>query len=342
MTSFLASMLMKRIGRRAGFSVGAGIGIVGALLAAVAVSIESLALLTLATFIFGTYNAFGAMYRFAAADSATGDFKAKAISYVLAGGLVGGLIGPAVSTASIDLFAQRFVGAYLVLVVFMLLAVLILRKLDIPPPSEKEMKDPGRPLMVIMRQPKFIVAVVAGALSYMVMNLLMTATPLEMTTVCGHPFGAAAFVIGSHVIGMFAPSFVTGSLIKRFGLMNVMFAGVVLLFVTAAIALAGITIAHFWFALVTLGVGWNFLYIGATALLTETYQPAERSKAQGANDSLIFFTMMASSFGSGFLLNKNGWEMLNYVSIAIAVIIAAAVLWGMTLNRVAPAAAAAR
>lgn len=337
-TAFLASMLMKRIGRRAGFSVGAVIGIIGAALAAYAVSIGSLALLTFATFVFGTYNAFGQFYRFAAADASPKDFKAKAISYVLAGGLVGGLIGPKLSTFTIDYFDTRFVGAYLGLIVFMILAILVLQLLDIPPPTEAEMKEPGRPLAEIARQPKFIVAVVAAAMSYGVMNLLMVATPLEMTAVCGHPYSAAAWVISSHVVGMFAPSFVTGSLIKRFGVANVMIAGVVLLFVTVGIALSGVTVAHFWLSLVLLGVGWNFVFIGSTTLLTETYRPSERAKAQGANDSTVFVTMMMTSFGSGFILNSNGWAMLNYLSLVLSVFMLGVIVWGLRARPVAAGA----
>ena len=328
-TSFLASMLMKKVGRRIGFSIGAIIGMIGAGLAALAISMQSLAMLTFATFIFGTYNAFGALYRFAAADAAPGEFKAKAISLVLAGGLVGGLVGPQVSTFTIDMFSTRFMGAYLALIGFMILAVLVLQLLDIPPPSDEERAAGGRPLTAIMMQPNFIIAATAGAFGYGVMNLLMVATPLEMTLVCGHPYGAAALVIGSHVVGMFAPSFFTGSLIKRFGTLNVMMVGAVLLLVTVGIALSGVTVAHFWWALVLLGVGWNFIYIGATNLLTECYKPNEKNKTQGANDSIIFVTMMLSSFTSGFMLNKNGWAMLNYLSGAVVLAIVLVLVWGM-------------
>ena len=338
-TSFLASMLMKAIGRRAGFSLGALIGIVGASLAAYAVSIGSLALLTFATFVFGTYNAFGQFYRFAAADAAPPDFKAKAISYVLAGGLVGGLIGPKLSTFTIDAFSTKFVGAYLALIVFLVLAILVLQWLDIPRPSAAEQKEPGRPLAVIMRQPKFIVAVVTAAFGFGVMNLLMVATPLEMTAVCGHSYDAAALVISSHVIGMFGPSFFTGSLIKRYGVANMIVAGLVIQFITVAIALSGVSVAHFWASLVLLGVGWNFQFIAATTLLTEVHAPAERAKTQGANDSLVFIVMMMTSFGSGFILNHNGWAMLNYLSLVLTVTTLAVMIWGLRLRLAKPAQA---
>jgi MFS family permease len=328
-TSFLASMLMKRIGRRDGFTVGALLGILGAAIASTALYLQNFWLLLCGTFVFGAYNAFGQYYRFAAADAAPGDFKAKAISLVLAGGLVGGLIGPNTSRFTVDLFSTRFLGAYLSLIGFLVLVIAVLRLLRIPPPSAAESKEPPRPLAVIMRQPAFVVAVIASALSYGIMNLLMTATPLEMTAVCGHPYSAAAMVISSHVVGMFAPSFFTGSLIKRFGHLNVMFAGVLINFACIGIALSGITIAHFWWALVLLGVGWNFLYIGSTALLTETYRPSEKAKAQGANDSLVFLAMVTSSFSSGYLLNSNGWWMLNVVSAGAMAVVAGALLFLM-------------
>lgn len=328
-TSFFASMLMKRIGRRAGFTVGALVGMIGAAIAAFALYLGSFWLLIAGAFIFGAYNAFGQYYRFAAADAAPGDFKAKAISLVLAGGLVGGLIGPNVSRFTVDAFDTKFLGAYLSLIVFLMLAILVIQQLNIPKPSESEAKDPPRPLAEIMLQPKFVVAVVASAFSYGIMNLLMTATPLEMTAVCGHPYSAAAGVISAHVVGMFAPSFFTGDLIKRFGHLNVMFVGVLINFLCIGIALSGITVAHFWFALVLLGVGWNFIYIGATTLLTETYKPSERAKAQGANDSCVFLAMVTSSFSSGFLLNTNGWSMLNIVSAVVIGIVGVAIVWLM-------------
>ena len=298
LTTFFASLLMKRVGRRAGFTFGACMGMVGAVICSAALWLGSFWLFCFGTLVFGVYNAFGQYYRFAAADAASHDFKARAISYVLAGGLVGGIIGPTTSQLTIDLLPITYVAAYLSLIVFMLIVVLVLRWLDIPPLTEAEGKDTGRPLARIVAQPVFMVAVLGGAFSYGVMNLLMTATPLAMS-VCGHPYSAAATVISSHVVGMYAPSFVTGDLVRRFGASNVMLGGVAINLVCIGIALAGIDVAHFWAALVLLGVGWNFLYIGATALLTETYRPAERAKAQGANELFIFLTMASSSFSSG-------------------------------------------
>jgi MFS family permease len=337
-TTFFASLLMKRIGRRAGFTFGASVGIVGALICVAALSIASFWLFCLGTTVFGVYNAFGQYYRFAAADVAVHDFKAKAISYVLAGGLVGGIIGPTLSRFTVDLVPTAYLGAYLVLIGFLVLAIVLLRFLEIPPPTESEAKSSGRPLAVIAAQPAFVVAVLCGAFSYGVMNLLMTATPLAMG-VCGHPYSAAAMVISSHVVGMFAPSFVTGGLIRRFGVLTVMLVGVAVNLVCIGIALAGIEVANFWWSLVLLGVGWNFLYIGATALLTETYHSAEKAKAQGANELWILLTMATSSFSSGMILETNGWQTLNYAAIPFVLAMGVAVLWLMTKRRGTVAAA---
>ncbi len=332
LTTFFASLLMKRIGRKGGFTVGALIGIAGAAVCCLALLRGDFWLFVAGTTIFGVYNAFGQYYRFAAADAAVGDFKAKAISYVLAGGLVGGIVGPTVSKYTKDALPVAFLGAYLALIAFLVVVLLVIRLLDIPPPTEAEARESGRPLAAIAAQPAFIVAVLCAAFGYGVMNLLMTATPLAMG-ICGHPYSAAATVISWHVIGMFAPSFFTGDLIKRFGVLQIMLWGVALNAATVAIALSGIDVAHFWLALFVLGVGWNFLYIGGTALLTETYRPAEKAKAQGANDMLIFLVMATSSFASGMLLEANGWAMLNYLALPFVAVMAIAVLWLMGKRR---------
>jgi MFS family permease len=196
----------------------------------------------------------------------------------------------------------------------------------VPPPDREERQGFARPLGKIVAQPKFVVAAMSSALGYGVMNLLMTASPLAMG-VCGHPFSAAAFVIQWHVVAMFAPSFVTGDLIRRMGVINLMLTGAFLQLVCVAVALSGVTVAHFWWALVLLGIGWNFLFIGGTTLITETYQPAEKAKAQGANDLTIFAVMVTSSFLSGLLHESNGWSMLNYLAVAPVVVIVCGLLW---------------
>jgi MFS family permease len=217
-------------------------------------------------------------------------------------------------------------GAYLVLIGFALVSFVLLRFIRIPTPTAAEQAAKGRPLAEIAAQPRFIVAVLAGALGYGVMNFLMTSTPIAMG-VCGHPYSDAAFVISSHVVAMFAPSFFTGGLIKRFGVLTVMFTGALLNLVSIGIALSGISIAHFWVALVALGLGWNFLYIGGTTLLTDTYRPEERAKAQGTNDQAIFIMMAISSFTSGLTVTSSGWERVNLFALPLVALVAAAIVW---------------
>ena len=326
LTTFPASLLMKAIGRRAGFTLGALIGIAGAALCAAALYAGSFWMLCLGTTVFGVYNAFAQYYRFAAADSASDEFKPRAISLVLAGGLVGGILGPETSKHTVDLLPTLYLGGYLALVGFLVVVVALLQLLEIPPVKEAGSAEPARPLATIMAQPAFIVAVTAAAMGYGVMNLLMTASPLAMA-VCGHPYSAAASVIGWHVIGMFGPSLFTGSLIRRFGVANVMFAGVALQLAAIGIALSGISVPHFWFALVVLGVGWNFLYIGGTTLIAGLAAPAERAKTQGANDFIIFVVLGTSSFSSGLLLETNGWRTINLLALPVAAMIAVAIAW---------------
>jgi MFS family permease len=321
-----ASFYMKRVGRSKGLMRGAGIGIVGALICAVAVWHRNFWLLCTGTLIWGSYNAFGQYYRFVAAEVARKDFRATAISLVLAGGLVGGVLGPSTSRWTIDLLQQKFAGAYLALIGFALITIVLLAFLRVPDLSEEEHRKAGRPLLLLARQPKFAVAVIAAALGYGVMNLLMTSTPIAMQA-CGHPYGAAASVISAHVIGMFAPSFFTGALIRRFGLLPVMFAGAVITALSIGIAVSGLSIEHFWSALVLLGVGWNFLYVGGTTMLTETYRPEERAKAQGANEFAIFVMMVVSSLSSGMIVTQSGWELLNLAALAPVGVVIAAIAW---------------
>lgn len=319
-----ASLHMKRAGRRNGLISGTFWGIVGALICGGAIWLQNFWLLCFGTMVWGVYNAYGQYYRFAAADASSPDFKATAISLVLAGGLVGGILGPTTSRFTIDLIQPKFTGAYLALIGFALVTMAILSFLRIPNPPEAERMSSGRPLAEIALQPKFIVAVFSGAIGYGVMNFIMTSTPIAMQA-CGHPFGDAAFVISSHVIAMFAPSFVTGPLIRRVGVLPIMFVGAALNFAVIGIALAGLTLAHFWVSLVLLGVGWNFLYIGATTLLTETYRPEERAKAQGTNDQAIFIVMAVSSLTSGMTVTAGGWERVNLFALPLVTLVAVAI-----------------
>jgi MFS family permease len=334
-----ASLHMKRVGRQRGLMSGTLWGIVGALICAAAIWLQSFWLLCCGTMVWGVYNAYGQYYRFAAADIAPRDFKASAISLVLAGGLVGGILGPTTSRWTIDLLAPKFMGAYLALIGIAIGTMLLLRLVRIPTPSAAERSAAGRPLREIAAQPKFIVAVLAGAIGYGVMNFLMTSTPIAMQ-VCGHPYGDAAFVISSHIIGMFAPSFVSGPLIRRVGALPVMFAGALLNFVAIGIALSGVAVAQFWWSLVILGVGWNFLYISGTTLLTETYRPEERARAQGTNEQAIFTMMAISSLTSGLTVTTAGWERVNLFALPLVALVAIAIVWFALRERARRAAAA--
>jgi predicted MFS family arabinose efflux permease len=321
-----ASLWMKKVGRRGGFYTGTVFGVAGAAIATLAIWLASFWLLVAGTLVLGTYNAFGQYYRYAAADVATLDWKARAISLVMAGGLVGGIIGPELSKHTVDLAQPRYLAAYASLIGFCVVTMGILSMLRFPPLKAEEGHGPTRPLREIVAQPAFFVAIAVAALGYGVMNLLMTSTPLAMGF-CGHPYAAAASVISAHVVAMFGPSFFTGSLIHRFGVLRVMLVGVALMFACVAIGLSGQQVAHFWWSLAVLGVGWNFMYVGGTTLLTEAYRPAEKAKTQGAGEILIFCTTATSSFSSGVLVSASGWNTLNYVALPFLALAACAVLW---------------
>jgi MFS family permease len=332
LSTFPASMWMRRVGRRNGFLTGTLFGLAGGAITTFAIWQSSFWLLVAGTLVLGTYNAFGQYYRFAAADAVPLGWRPRAISLVMAGGLVGGIVGPELSKHTIDLARPTFLASYASLMGFCVVTMAILSRLRMPQLADGEGGGPTRPLGEIMAQPVFIVAAAVAALGYGVMNLLMTSTPLAMGF-CGHPYAAAASVISAHVIAMFGPSFFTGSLIQRFGVLNVMMAGVVAMFACVAIALSGQLVAHFWWSLVLLGVGWNFMYVGGTTLLTQAYRPAEKAKAQGANEILIFCTTATSSFTSGVLVNAAGWNSLNYLALPFLLVAGGAAFWLAIVRR---------
>lgn len=336
-----ASLYMKRVGRQRGFIHGSLVGIIGALVSAGAMWMQSFWLLCLGALFFGAQNAFGQYYRFAAADSAAPDFKGTAISLVLAGGLLGGILGPGASRFAVDLLAPKFTGVYLVLIAFLIVAIALLAATRLAQPAAQEQAAKGRPMAEIAAQPEFIVAVLAGAVGWGVMYLLMTAAPMAMGT-HGHPYGDAAFVVSWHVMAMFAPSFFAGPLIARYGVLSVLSAGALMNAAGVAIALSGGDVAHYWWSLVLNGVGWNLLYVGGTTLLTETYRPEERAKVQGANDFLIFAMMAVSSFVSGLILTELGWEAVNYSALPILGSVLVAIAWLALRNRRALALGAGR
>jgi MFS family permease len=322
-----AALLMARIGRRPGFWIGAALGASGAAIAALALFEANFTWFCAGTFLLGTYNGVAQQYRFAASEIADEAFRPKAISLVLAGGVVSAVFGPETAKWSSELFAPvLFAGCYLMIVVLCAAAAVLLCFIDLPKPLPPTLRGGGRPLAEIAMQPTFIVAVIAGMVGYGVMSLVMTATPIAMLD-CGHAFGDAAFVIQWHALGMFAPSFVTGHLIARFGVIRVLLTGAALLLLCCVINLGGLAVANFWAANVVLGIGWNFLFVGATTLLTRTYTAEERGKVQALNDFLIFGTVAMSSFASGALLSGVGWGMVQIAIMPFVVIAAAAVLW---------------
>jgi MFS family permease len=327
-----ASLWMGRVGRRRGFMAGAAINVAGCAIAALALWVGSFALFCVATAVVGIYNAIGLQYRFAAAEVAAPDFRAKAISLVLAGGIAGGFLGPAATRLGRDAFATPFLGSFLILAAVALVAMGVQWFVHVPKPTAEERGGGGRPLAVIVRQPVFVVAALAAALGYGIMNLLMVATPLAMSF-GSHPYSAAALAIQWHVVGMYAPGFVTGTLIRRFGVLAVILAGVALAAVCVAVALSGNTVAHFVAALVLVGVGWNFMYTGGTTLLMASYRPAEKAKTQGANDFIVFATMGISSFSSGALVSMAGWERMNAAALPVLAVVAGAVGWLAWLRR---------
>jgi MFS family permease len=319
--------MMKRHGRRIGFSVGTLFGMLGVSVAAWGAYQKQFYLLCAGTMLVGVYNACGQLYRFAAAEVSPPQWKERAISWVMAGGVIGGVAGPNLVKYSVDWLPVAFAGTYASLIVFAVLSLIVIQYVHFQPPTEAEQKDGGRPLRIILAQPVFVVAAMGAVFAYGVMNLLMTATPIAMVKMCRHPFSDAALVLEWHVIGMFAPSFFTGHLIRRFGVLTIMLTGALLMFACVGVALAGVALMNFLVALFTLGVGWNFLFIGGTTLLTDAYRPEERNKVQGANDFLIFTTMAISSFSSGALVTTRGWDLLNYGSLPFLTLVTAAILW---------------
>ncbi|TXH80946.1 MFS transporter [Thauera aminoaromatica] len=329
----LVARSQRRWGRQVSFQLGLVVAFLTALLCAFALSIGSFWLLVAGTVIAGYYSANGQLYRFAAGELAPASFREKAVSLVLAGGLIGAVIGPNLANHTREAMAVPFLGSYLALAVVALVSMAVMAGIRFPPqPVKKAGADGGRPLGEILRQPVFIVSVLAAAMSYGVMNLLMAATPLAMD-VCGMPFSDAALVLEWHVIGMFAPGFFTGHLIKRFGVLRIMGVGVVLNFACVAVALSGQDLHQFLLALFLLGVGWNFLFTGATTLSMEAYRPEEKDKAQAAINFVVFAVMAFTSFASGALVTTQGWNLLNVGSIAPLALTAAALGWLALLRR---------
>ena len=319
--------LQARVGRKRAFQYGLVVAMLASGLCALAVSRQDFWMLVLATMVAGFYNANASLYRFAGPELVAPAWRERAISLVLAGGIIGAVAGPNLASATRGWLAVPFAGAYLSLVGVALLSLLALSFIRFPEHVAPVQGAPrGRPWRELMAQPVFIVAAVASALGYGVMNLLMAATPIAMQQ-CKHPFDSAALVLEWHVLGMFLPSFFTGHLIRRFGPLPVMAVGVVLNLVCVAVALSGVELMQFLVALFALGVGWNFLYTGGTTLLTQAYRPEEKNRAQGLLDLCVFSTMALSSFASGALITTQGWTWLNLGSLLPLAVVAGALLW---------------
>jgi MFS family permease len=323
----LVARTQSAFGRQASFQIGLLVALASALLCAWAVMDRNFWLLVAATVVAGYYSANGQLYRFAAAELSAPAFRDKAVSLVLAGGLVGAVLGPNLAVRTKDWLGAPFAGAYVALALVALLAMALMAFLRFPPaPAPVAGADRGRPRSVIVRQPVFIVATAGAALGFGVMNLLMAATPLAMQ-VCGFAFDDAALVLEWHVIGMFAPGFFTGHLIARFGVLTIMGVGVVLNIACILVALSGVDLHQFLIALFLLGVGWNFLFTGSTTLSLQAYRPEEKNRAQAAINFCVFATMALTSFASGALVTTQGWQWLNIGSLVPVGLTGLALVW---------------
>ena len=322
-----ASLFMKRYGRRLGFTLGQSIGTIAAIISVYAIFKEEFWLFALGGAFLGTHTAFWQYYRFAAADTASAAYRSRAISYVLAGGVISAILGPELAKYSRELFAPVvFAGNFVVMAILCLITIIVLQFVTIPPPSDEDRTSVGRPLSKIVSQPKFITAVLASMCGYGVMVLVMTTTPLAVLG-NGHSFNDAAFIIQWHILGMFVPSFFTGHLIKRFGVLPIIVSGALLMAICVAVNMTGAGIAQFWVALIALGVGWNFMFVGGTTMLTETYERSERAKVQATNDFLVFGTVAIASLSSGVLFNTIGWQGVNLAVVAPIVLILTVTIW---------------
>ncbi|MFV2061160.1 MAG: MFS transporter, partial [Gammaproteobacteria bacterium] len=331
-TSIPASLLMERIGRKQGFLFATIFGISGSSLAVFAILNENFWLFVTSMFLIGMFNGFGNYFRFTAADAVPTSMKSKAISYVLAGGVIAAIVGPNLATVTRNSFdGVPFAASYAALIVVYCLIFLTLVFLKLPEESnfhheDTHHKNTARPFSEIIKQKKFIVAVIVGMFGYGVMTFIMTATPLAMQH-HQHDFSHVSFTIQWHVLGMYVPSFFTGYLINRYGLVRIMFIGAILGLACIVVNLSGTSATHFWLALIFLGVGWNFMFIGATTLLTETYSLSEKGKTQAVNDFIIFSTMTVASLSAGALQYQFGWQAVNYGAIPFLIIVVLSLIW---------------
>ncbi|MEM7075998.1 MAG: MFS transporter [Pseudomonadota bacterium] len=336
------SMIMQRFGRRTGFLIGAGAGATGAVIAAIGLYHASFALFLAGSLISGIYMSAQAFYRFAAADTASESFRPKAISYVMAGGLASAIIGPQLVKVTSQAFVIPFLGTYLAVIAINLVGALLFAFLDIPRPAPQPRDRPagGRTRWQLITTPRIAVAVICAMVSYALMNLVMTSTPLAVVG-CGFTEGNAADVVTMHVLAMFAPSFFTGHLIVRFGVERIIGLGLVILTCAGAVALQGVHLENFFIALILLGLGWNFGFIGATTMLAASHTPEEQGRIQGLNDLLVFGGVTVASLSSGGLMNcsggtpEAGWAAVNLAMAPFLVLAGGALIWLVMQRRVA-------
>ena len=327
------SAIMQKYGRRAGFLVGATGGGLGAIVGATGLYLGSFEVFLGGSLLTGIYMSAHGFYRFAATDTASEEYRSKAISYVMAGGLASAVIGPQLLKLTSDAFVVPFLGAYIMVIVINVVGAGLFFLLDIPTPEAPVADAPrGRTRWELIKTPRIAVAVICGAVSYSLMNLMMTSTPLAVVG-CGFTQNNAADVVSGHVLAMFAPSFVTGHLINRFGVERIMGTGLVILMAAGLVAMNGVELGHFFVALILLGVGWNFGFIGATTMLAGAHEPHERGRMQGLNDLLVFGGVTLASLASGGLMNCSGgtavegWTAVNMAMIPLLVLAGGALLW---------------
>ena len=326
-------VLARRLGRRNALQIGTGCGVLTGLICCVAVLQGSFFLFNVGAVFSGFYASAHQSYRFAAADTASDEFRPKAISWVLFGGILAGVVGAQLVIATQDLWPPYlFAATYIGQSALALVAGGVLMFVNIPKPPPRSAVGDGRPLSEIAREPRFIVAVACGVAAYSMMNLVMTSAPLAMV-MCNHSITDATLGLQWHVLGMYAPSFITGALITRFGLERITGLGFALIIVAAGIGIAGISLWHFWIGLALLGVGWNFAFIGATTMVTRCHRPNERNKVQAFNDFLVFGSMAIGSFSSGQLLASFGWATVNEVVFPVVLAASALLLWSALRRR---------
>ena len=327
------STFMQKYGRRVGFITGTAFGTVGAITSAYAIYTQSFYLLLLGSFLTGIYAAGQAFYRFAAADASPKFYQPKAISYVLAGGLVAAIIGPQLVIWTVDALVIPFLGAYLTAIVINIVGSTMFLFLDMPPLSETSPDAPkGRSRMELLKTPVIAVSIICAMVSYALMTLVMTSTPLAVVG-CGYETTDAASIVSAHVIAMYGPSFFTGHLIARFGAVKIISIGLVILASAGLFSMTGVQLEDFYISLILLGVGWNFGYIGGTTMLAASYEPAERGRVQGLNDMLVFGGVALASLTSGALMNcsggdaQTGWQSVNLAMVPFLTLAGAALIW---------------